>query len=55
MRAPATTSAYSAIDAFRVGEDSLPNGLSGLAGSAACLQSFAANAWARARRATRAF
>jgi hypothetical protein len=39
------TSAYSAIAALRVGEDSLLNGLSGLAGSAACLYSFAAKEW----------
>ncbi len=44
MRDPAITSAYSSIAAFRVGEDSLLNGLSGLAGSAACLYSLAANA-----------
>jgi hypothetical protein len=44
MRARAMTSAYNSMAAFRVGEDSLLNGLSGLAGSAACLYSFAANA-----------
>ena len=38
------TSVYRSIAAFRVGEDSLLNGLSGLAGSAACLYSLAANA-----------
>jgi hypothetical protein len=37
MRDPAITSAYSSIAAFLVGEDSLLNGLSGLAGSAACV------------------
>ena len=31
--------------AARVGEDAVLNGLSGLAGSAACLYSFAANEW----------
>jgi hypothetical protein len=37
------TSAYSEMEAARVGEDAVLNGLSGLAGSAACLYSFAAN------------
>jgi hypothetical protein len=43
--APFTTSAYSSIEAFLVGDESLLNGLSGLDGSAACLYSFAANEW----------
>ena len=45
IREPSITSAYSEMAAARVGEDTGLNGLSGLAGSAACLYSLAANPW----------